>query len=360
LIRLFDHSTPLRPIKARLKERISAVVESERFILGPELAAFESEFAERVGVSHAIGVGNGTDAITLALRALGVGPGDDVVVPSFTFYASAEAVVAAGARPVFCDVDGETCCATADTVRPAMTAKTKAIVAVDLFGNVAPIDEIAQFGVPIVEDAAQATGSTRSRRHAGSFGRLGTFSFFPGKNLGCFGDGGAVVTDDAELADCIRMLRFHGSRDKLTYHHVGWNSRLDEIQATVLRELLPHVDEWSAVRANALRLYRAAGLGDLVRLPMPTPGTIAAWHMFVVFHAEADRLIETLGRVGVEARANYRIPIHRQTPMRRWAEGASLPVTDELARSNLAIPVSAVFGADEADAVTEAIRWALT
>jgi dTDP-3-amino-3,4,6-trideoxy-alpha-D-glucose transaminase len=360
LIPLFDQSTPLRKIKPRLQERIAAVVDSERFILGPEVSSFEAEFASYLGVDHVIGVANGTDAITIALRALDIGPGDDVVVPSFTFYATAEAVVAAGARPVFCDVDAATCCITADTVRSALTDATKAIVAVDLFGNVAPVDEIAELGLPVVEDAAQAAGSVRGDRHAGSLGQLGTFSFYPGKNLGCFGDGGAVATNDPDLADRIRMLRFHGSRDKVTYQHVGWNSRLDEIQATVLRELLTHLDEWTAVRARALDVYRDAGLGELVRLPKPTEYTVAAWHLFVVFHEEADRLVSALRDGGVEARANYRIPIHRQDPMLGYARGVHLPGTEEAARTNFALPVSAVFGTSQAEVVTSVLRTALS
>src|SRR6202035_433168 len=197
------------------RERMTAVMESNRFILGPEVEAFEEELASYTGVRHVAGVANGTDAITITLRALGVGDGDEVVVPSFTFYASAEAIPPTGATPVFCDIDLETFCVSAETVRAALTPKTKAVIAVHLFGNVAPILEIEALGVAVLEDAAQAAGSLGPDGRPGSLGTAATFSFFPSKNLGCFGDGGAITTSDPQLADRVRSLRFHGSRDKI-------------------------------------------------------------------------------------------------------------------------------------------------
>src|SRR4051794_38218241 len=198
---LFDTSTPVAPLRPRIDAAIRAVLDDERYILGPNVAAFEQEFAAYLGAGHAVGVANGTDALIIALWAMGVGPGDEVVVPSFTFYASAEAIPPTGARPVFCDVDPDTMVVTADTVRAALTPRTKAVVAVHLFGNVAPVAEIEALGVPVLEDAAQAAGSTLDGVKAGALGTAATFSFFPSKNLGAFGDGGAVVTSDAELAD---------------------------------------------------------------------------------------------------------------------------------------------------------------
>src|SRR3984957_12827515 len=190
-VALFDTSTPRAPLREELQAAVSRVLESGQYILGPELAAFEREFAAYCGVEHAIGVANGTEAITIALRAIGVGPGDEVVVPSFTFYASAEAIPPTGAVPVFCDIDADTFCVTADTVRAALTARTKAVIAVHLFGNVAPIAEIEALGVPVLEDAAQAAGSIGATGRPGSLGTAATFSFYPSKNLGAFGDGGA-------------------------------------------------------------------------------------------------------------------------------------------------------------------------
>ena len=270
---LFDTKTPLAPLRAQLDAKIAEVLDAGAFILGPEVAAFERELAAYLGAAHAVGVANGTDAITLALKALGIGPGDDVVVPSFTFYASAEAIVNAGARPVFCDIEPETLCVTADTVRAALTPATKAVLAVHLFGNVAPIAEIAALGVPVIEDAAQAAGSLSAAGRPGALGTLATFSFFPSKNLPCFGDGGAVTTSDAALDERLRMLRFHGSRDKSTFELVGHNSRLDGLQAGILRVLLPHLDEWSEGRRAAAAAYERAGLGELVTLPRPVAGS---------------------------------------------------------------------------------------
>src|SRR6202035_5578136 len=211
------------------RERMTAVMESNRFILGPEVEAFEEELASYTGVRHVAGVANGTDAITITLRALGVGDGDEVVVPSFTFYASAEAIPPTGATPVFCDIDLETFCVTAETVRAALTPRTKAVIVVHLFGNVAPIAEIEALGVPVLEDAAQAAGSVGpGGARPGALGAIATFSFFPSKNLGAFGDGGAITTSDDTLAEAVRTLRFHGSHDKISYEQIGYNSRLDD------------------------------------------------------------------------------------------------------------------------------------
>ena len=349
---LFDTRTPLAPLRARIDAAIAEVLDGQRFILGPNVSAFEDEFAAYLGCAHAIGVANGTDALTIALRALGVGPGDDVVVPSFTFYASAEAIPPTGARPVFCDVDPETMCVTAETVKAALTPRTKAVIAVDLFGNVAPVGEIEALGVPVVEDAAQAAGSRPGPRAA-----IATYSFFPSKNLGCFGDGGAVVTDDPELADRVRMLRFHGSYDKVTYQHVGYNSRLDEIQAAILRILLPELEGWAEGRRAAAGHYDAAGLGELVTLPRPTEGCRPAWHLYVIRAQGIDELAAGLGDAGVATKVYYRTPVHRQPAMREWGD-AQLPVTDELAATHLAIPMSPVLTRAQADEVVAATRAA--
>jgi dTDP-4-amino-4,6-dideoxygalactose transaminase len=354
---LFDTQTALQPLRERLQERLLAVADSGRFILGPEVAAFEREFAAHLGAPHVIGVANGTDAIVLVLRALGIGPGDDVVVPSFTFYASAEAIAVCGARPVFCDVDPETFCVTADTVRAALTPRTRAVLAVHLFGNVAPVAEIAALGVPVVEDAAQAVGSRLGDGpRPGALAVAGTFSFFPSKNLGCFGDGGAIATGDAALADRLAMLRFHGSRDKQTFELVGHNSRLDDLQAAVLRVLLEHLDESCDGRRAGARAYAEAGLGELVALPRPTAGADPAWHLYVVRHPRADALAAALNAAGIGARAYYRAPAHEQPAMREFPPAVPLPGTEEAARTNLALPMSPVLGAEQAAEVVAAVR----
>jgi dTDP-3-amino-3,4,6-trideoxy-alpha-D-glucose transaminase len=351
---LFDTRTPLEPLRDAIDAKIREVVDGSRFILGPEVGAFEEEFAAYVGAPHAIGVANGTDAITLALRAMGVGPGDEVVVPSFTFYASAEAIPLTGARPVFCDVDPETYCVTADAVKAVLTPRTKAVVVVHLFGNVAPVAEIEALGVPVLEDAAQAAGSNGPGGRPGALGTAATFSFFPSKNLGAFGDGGAITTCDDGIAEQVRMLRFHGSRDKRTFELVGHNSRLDELQAAILRVQLPHLDGWADGRRQAAASYEATGLGELVDLPRALGEP--AWHLYVVRHERADELAAALNAAGVGHKAYYRVPTHEQPAMREYAPVDGLPGTREAARTHLAIPMSPVLSREQAAEVAAAVR----
>jgi dTDP-4-amino-4,6-dideoxygalactose transaminase len=358
-IPLFDLHTPVASLRPQLLDAARRVLESGGYILGPEVEAFETEFADYLGVEHAIGVANGTDAITLALRALGVGPGDEVVVPSFTFYASAEAIPPTGARPVFCDVDPDTMMVTAETVRSALTPRTKAVIAVHLFGNVAPVAEIAALGVPVLEDAAQAAGSRGPDGRPGSLGTVATFSFFPSKNLGCMGDGGAVTTNDPDIADRVRMLRFHGSRDQSTWELIGYNSRLDAIQAAFLRTLLPHLDGWTAGRVQAAESYAQAGLGELVRLPEPTAGAVAAWHVFIIRSEQVDEIHAALARAEIASKVYYRPPVHEHPAMAPYAPTQTLPATAQLALTHLALPMSPVLDPDTAPAVTAVVARAL-
>jgi dTDP-3-amino-3,4,6-trideoxy-alpha-D-glucose transaminase len=358
-IPLFDTSTLRAALRPEIDAAVARVMDSGAFILGPEVGAFEEEFAAYCGARHAVGVANGTDALTIALRALGVGPGDEVIVPSFTFYATAEAVPPTGARPVFCDVDPETFCVTPEAVRAVLTPRTKAVVAVHLFGNVAAVADIEALGIPVVEDAAQAAGSLSDDGRPGALGTLATFSFFPSKNLGCFGDGGAVTTSDDELADRVRMLRFHGSRDKVTYEHVGYNSRLDALQAAILRVQLPHLDAWADGRRRAGAHYEDAGLGEIVSLPISVAGCAPAWHLYVVRSERPDALAAGLAEAGIGHKAYYRVPVHRQPSMREYGRGVELPVTDEVARTHLAIPMSPSLDRRQADEVVGAARMAI-
>ncbi len=390
---LFDTSTPLAPLREQLRAAIERVVDGGQFILGPEVQAFEREFAAYCGAREAVGVANGTEAITIALRALGVGPGDEVVVPSFTFYASAEAIPPTGATPVFCDIDPETYCISADTVRAALTPRTKAVIAVHLFGNIAPVAEIEALGVPVLEDAAQAAGSRPANAadasgssaqatataaggssaqgsaggggaaptaRPGALGSVATFSFFPSKNLGCFGDGGAITTSDPEIAERARILRFHGSHDKVSYQQVGYNSRLDELQAAVLRVELPHLDAWADGRRAAGTYYEQAGLGELARLPRATAGAAPAWHLYVIAPSDPAPLEAALTAAGVGNRGYYRTPVHLQESMRAWGAGAQLPGTEQAARTHLAIPMSPVLTREQATEVTAVVRGALS
>src|SRR5215203_2866409 len=340
-------NTPGRPIASTTSTATSTIgsvmeASSGKYILGPEVAAFEEEFASYLGVRHCVGVANGTDALAIALRSLGVGPGDEVVMPSFTFYATAEAALVLGARPVFCDIDLDTFCVTPDTVRAALSPRTKAIVPVDLFGNVAPIPALRELGVPVVEDAAQAAGAALGGTPAGALADVATFSFFPSKNLPCLGDGGAIATDDDELAERARILRFHGSKDKVTFTDVGYNSRLDEMQAAVLRVLLPELDGWTERRRAVAAAYERLGLGDHVELPRATAGARHGYHLYVV---RSERELPV-------GRGYYRTPVHRQPAI---ASGIELPGTEEAARTNFALPMGPDLTEDQLRQVVERV-----
>jgi dTDP-3-amino-3,4,6-trideoxy-alpha-D-glucose transaminase len=355
-------ATSLEPYHDVLAARLAEVVRSGRYILGHEVEAFEREFAAYLGAEHCVGVANGTDALTIALRAVGVGPGEEVVMPSLTFYATAEAAVNAGGRPVFCDVDPDTYCVTRATVEAAVTEQTRAIVPVHLFGNVADTGELRGLGIPVVEDAAQAAGATLGDRRAGALADAATFSFYPSKNLGGLGDGGAIVTDRGGLADTARRLRFHGSTDKETFGDVGYNSRLDELQAAALRVLLPELDSWTEARRAVAAAYDRHGIGDVpgLRPPRTTPGARHAYHLYVARHERADDLIAALSEQGIGARGYYRVPVHRQPAMAGYAAaGPDLPVTNEIARTNLALPMGTGLTDDDVGRVVEACAAAL-
>ncbi len=348
-------ATSLDRYMPALTETLSGVIRGGNYVLGPQVSAFEREFADYLGVAHCVGVANGTDAITIALRALGVEAGDEVVCPSFTFYATVEAVVNAGATPVYCDIDPETFCVTAETVRAAITPRTKAVVPVHLFGNLAPVPELRELGLPVLEDSAQAAGATLDGERAGAMGHAATFSFFPSKNLPCLGDGGAIVTDDDDVARRARRLRFHGSDDKATFLEVGYNSRLDELQAAALRILLPELDGWNAARRAAAAAYERAGLGNHVALPLAAVGSQPVHHLYVVRHDKADELAAALAARGIGARGYYRVPAHRQPATACFAPAAlELPGTEEAARTHLALPMGTGLSDDAVREVVDA------
>jgi UDP-N-acetyl-3-dehydro-alpha-D-glucosamine 3-aminotranferase len=375
-IPLFDTHEQLEPLREELKERIATVIESGRFVLGPEVAAFEREFADYLGVGKVVGVANGTDAIRIALQALGVGrqPGEgdgklsmldahEVVVPSFTFVATAEAVIQAGARPVFCDIDPETFCVTPETVEQALTPNTRAIVPVHIFGLPAPMDELRELAreqdVALIEDAAQAAGARFGGARAGSLGDASAFSFYPSKNLFCLGDGGAIATNDEELAARARLLRVHGSREKATFEESGWNSRLDELQAAALRVMLPGLDERNARRREFADAYAEAGLGAEVSLPQVPEGSEHVYHLYVVRSDRRDELLKSLDAAAIEARPNYERPLHRQPAMEPYAPDFELPGTEEAARMNLALPMGPTHDPGTARLVVEALKQAV-
>jgi dTDP-3-amino-3,4,6-trideoxy-alpha-D-glucose transaminase len=229
------------------------------------------------------------------------------------------------------------------------------VLAVHLFGNLAPVAEIEALGVPVLEDAAQAAGSRQGERRPGALGTAATFSFFPSKNLGAFGDGGMITTSDEQIAERARTLRFHGSHDKVSYEQIGYNSRLDELQAAILRVQLPHLDRWAEGRRMAARNYEQAGLAQHVALPLPAAGCSPAWHLYVVSSSEVGRVEAALTAAGIANKGYYRTPVHRQPPMLRWAPTSELPGTDHAAARHLAIPMSPVLTREQADEVVEAL-----
>jgi dTDP-4-amino-4,6-dideoxygalactose transaminase len=354
VIPLVDVKAQYAPLVPVLQERFAAVLESGRFIFGPEVEAFEAEAAAALGVPHAIGVANGTDALLLALEAMGVGRGDEVICPSFTFYATAEAIARVGATPVFADIDPATSNLDAADVAARITERTKAIVPVHLFGRPAPLAELAALGVPLLEDAAQAFGA----EGIATTGVCSTFSFFPTKNLFALGDGGLVTSIDDDVAERIRMLRFHGSRDKRTFELVGVNSRLDAVQAAMLRVFLPELEGWNASRREAAARYAELGLGDAVELPSDEPGHV--YHMYVVRTDERDRIVAALREQEIACAAYYTTPTHLQPAMRYlgWEPG-SLPETERAAAENLALPMWGGIDVDRQARVVAAVRAAV-
>src|SRR5437763_12197536 len=298
-IPLVDVRAQYDPLLPRIREAIDGVLESGEFILGPNVAAFEREAASYLGVPEAVGVANGTDALVLVLDALGIGAGDEVICPAFTFYATAEAVARRGATPVFADVDAATMNLDPEDVAARITDRTKAILAVHLFGRPAPTAELAELGAPASDDAPQAFGSPDIART----GVASTFSFYPTKNLFALGDGGLVSTDDGELAERVRLLRFHGSRAKVDFQLLGYNSRLDEVQAAVLRIFLAELDGWIALRREAAARYADPGLGAACELPEDEPGH--AYHLFVCRSPERDRIRAALKEAAIGSAVYY-------------------------------------------------------
>ncbi len=352
-IPLVDVKAQYAPFLPRIREAIDGVLESGEFILGPNVAAFEREAADYLGVRDSVGVANGTDALVLVLDALGVGRGDEVICPAFTFYATAEAIARRGATPVFADVDASTMNLEAEDVAARITKRTKAILAVHLFGRPAPLGELVQLGVPVIEDAAQAFGSPDVART----GIASTFSFYPTKNLFCIGDGGLVSTDDPELAERVRMLRFHGSRDKVDFELSGYNSRLDELQAAVLRIFLAALDGWVAQRREAAARYAELGLGVACDLPEDEPGHV--YHLFVCRSPERDRIRAALKEAAIGSAVYYTTPLHLQNAFSDLGYGhGSLPVTEQLALDNFSVPLWAGIDADAQERVVSVVQAA--
>jgi dTDP-4-amino-4,6-dideoxygalactose transaminase len=361
---LLDLQAQYRPIRDELLAAIVAVCDSQRFIMGPEIEALESELAVQLGIRHAIAVSSGTDALLLALMALEIGAGDEVVTTAYSFFATAGAIARLGARPVFVDIDPDTFNIDPARVAAAMSGRTKAILPVHLFGMSADLEPILavarRAGVPVIEDAAQAIGATYQGQPVGGIGAFGCFSFFPSKNLGAFGDAGLLTTNDDRLAKRARLLRTHGMEPKYYHHLVGGNFRMDAVQAAVLRVKAPHLSAWTRARQeNAARyrvLFRDADVADLVTLPAERAGCVHIFNQFVIRVSERDALKRHLDGVGIGSEIYYPVPFHRQPCFRYlgYEEGA-FPRAEAAARDSLAIPIYAELAGEQQAEVAGAI-----
>jgi dTDP-3-amino-3,4,6-trideoxy-alpha-D-glucose transaminase len=352
-IPLVDVKAQYEPLLPRIREAIDGVLESAELILGPNVAEFEREAAAYLGVPETVGVANGTDALVLVMDAMGIGTGDEVICPAFTFYATAEAIARRGATPVFADVDASTMNLDPEDVSARITDRTKAVLAVHLFGRPAPLVELSSLGIPLIEDAAQAFGSPDIART----GIASTFSFYPTKNLFCLGDGGLIALNDPELAERVRMLRFHGSRDKVDFQLLGYNSRLDELQAAVLRVFLSELDRWVELRRDAAARYAELGLGSACELPEDEPGH--AYHLFVCRSPERDRIRAALKEAEIASAVYYTTPLHLQPALAYLGyRSGSLPVTETLARDNFSLPLWAGIDAEAQERVVSTVQAA--
>ena len=361
---LLDLDAQYRPLRDQLLAAVTRVCDSQRFIMGPEIDALESELAVQLGVRHAIAVSSGTDALLLALMALGIKAGDEVVTTAFSFFATAGAVVRVGATPVFVDIDPATFNIDPVQAAAAITPRTKAIMPVHLFGLGADMDPIMdaanRAGIPVIEDAAQAIGSTYGSRPLGAIGAFGCFSFFPSKNLGAFGDAGLLTTEGAALAERARLLRTHGMKPKYYHHLVGANFRMDALQAAVLRVKAPHLAGWTeGRRANAgryRRLFHEAGLDASITLPSEPSGRSHIFNQFVIRTADRDGLKRHLDAQGIGNEIYYPVPFHLQPCFADlgYRQGA-FPHAERAALESLAIPVYGELTAHQQETVVSAI-----
>lgn len=347
---LCDLQTQYRAIQSQVETALARVLVSGQVILGPEVKALEDEVARFCGVGHAVGCGSGSDALLLALGALEIGPGDEVILPPFTFFASAGMVCRCGARPVFADIDPATYNLDPVQVESKITDRTRAIMAVHLYGQCADMKALGRIaerhGLPLIEDAAQAFGAEFQGRRAGSLGALGCFSFYPSKNLGAYGDAGMVVTRNPEWAERMACLRVHGMEPKYYHRHIGWNARLDALQAAILRVKLPYVESWVAGRLAAARRYQALiadyQLGEFLEAPVVRPDGRHAFHQYVVRVAggRRDDLVRHLKANGIGCEVYYPVPLHLQECL--WFLGyrpGDFPISEAASRSVLALPM---------------------
>jgi dTDP-4-amino-4,6-dideoxygalactose transaminase len=366
MIPLVDLVAQYRSIQPEIDAAIQKVLITGRFILGDEVSALEGEIAAYLGVKHGVGVASGTDALILALRALGIGPGDEVILPAYTFFATAGAVLNVGAAPKLVDIDPKTYCLDTEQVRASISPATKAIIPVHLYGHPAdmnPILELAQEqDLKIIEDNAQAFGSSYFGRKTGSFGDLACLSFFPSKNLGGYGDGGMVVTDDEELAKVVSMLRTHGWQQKYFPEILGYNSRLDTLQAAILRVKLGYIDRWNERRRELAEAYNQSlsRIPDLT-LPYQAPGVKHVYHLYVVSYKGRDALQQNLKENGISSSVYYPQPLHLSDPCKGLGyQQGDFPHSERASRETLAIPLYPEMTQEQVNRVVSAIGMMFT
>ena len=361
-IPMVDPAGEYRALKAEIDAAVGRVLSSGRFVLGPEGEGLERELAEFLGARHAVGCNSGTDALHLPLVAAGIGPGDEVVIPGFTFFATGEAVSYTGATPVFADVDPGTFNLDPNSLRKSITGKTKAVIAVHLFGQCAALDQIADIcktkNLILVEDCAQCIGADYSGKRAGSWGDFGGFSFYPTKNLAAAGDAGLITTNKPEYDSSLRMLRHHGSRQTYLHERVGWNSRLDELQAAVLRVKLRHLDRFNEARRRLARRYREQLAGASVALPVEHGRGTHVYHQFTIRSERRDAIREALTKEGIASSVFYPMPLHQQPAYEKLAKGLVLPVAEMVSKTVLSLPIHPLLDEASIDRIAACVRKA--
>ncbi|GAB3377368.1 DegT/DnrJ/EryC1/StrS family aminotransferase [Azotobacter armeniacus] len=362
-IPMVDLKSQYASLKDEIDGAIAGVLQEGRFVLGPNVRRFEQEVAAYLGAAHAVGCASGTDALQLALTAAGIGPGAEVITTAFTFAATAEAVVQAGATPVFVDIDPHSLNIDVARVEAALTPRTAAVIPVHLFGRPADMAALGELcaarGILLVEDCAQSFGARVQGRHTGAIGAFGCFSFFPSKNLGCYGDGGLVTTSCPAMADRLRALRNHGAVAR--YHHdlIGFNSRLDEIQAAILRVKLRHIDRFNAGRRRIAHRYDALLAGLPLETPQEDEHGEHVYHQYTVLCTARERVMEALAGAGIECTIHYPVPLHRQPAFAAYGAGLSLPVAESVAERCLSLPIYPEIPDEDVERVAAVVRGAL-